>query len=63
MLTGSIVMLVGCLFLIGYRDIAVHTGIVRRVGYSRTSASGAEQIFSILGGLLLVFGFGYFMFS
>jgi hypothetical protein len=61
MLAGSIVMLIGCLFLIGYKQIALRTGIVPRTAYSG-STSGAQQILSILGSLLLVFGFGCFIF-
>jgi len=61
MLAGSIVMLIGCLFLIGYKQIALRTGIVPRTAFSG-STSGAQQILSILGSLLLVFGFGCFIF-
>jgi hypothetical protein len=55
-------MLIGCVFLIGFKDVTIHTGILRRPGPSHGS-SGADQFLTILGGLLLVFGFGYFLFS
>ena len=55
-------MLIGCVFLIGFKDITVHTGIVRRGG-PLSGSSGADPFLTILGGLLLVFGFGYFLFS
>jgi hypothetical protein len=59
MLAGSIVMLIGCLFLIGYKRIAAYTALA---GHSTGSTSGAEQMLTILGSLLLVFGFGCFLF-
>ena len=62
MLAGTIVMLIGCLFLIGYKQIALNIGTAPRVGHSPGNISGAEQMVTILGSVLLVFGFGYFLF-
>jgi hypothetical protein len=62
MLAGSIVMLIGCLFLLGYKQIALGARLVSRVAHSTAPTAGTEQMLTILGSLLLVFGFGCFLF-